>query len=192
MIWYSGPHIGVTSDIKLFRDNCPWLEPGERLLGDKAYVGEPEYLIPPLKKKKGAPKLTGRAHHFNNVHAWYRATIEHCFAFIKRYVAVDGYERYYVCVSIIIDSDVIMFDIVIYRRYRILNGVYRGHVTSHPHHLSDCLKIIMHTSYMYTKDNPQRRHQDMDVSLVEADVSKYRCRTDATDVVRERQASASA
>ena len=84
MIWYSGPHIGVTSDITVFRENCPPLDPGERLLGDKAYVGEPEYLIPPYKKKRGQIKLPDRKWHFNNIHAWYRATIEHCFAFVKR------------------------------------------------------------------------------------------------------------
>jgi hypothetical protein len=60
------------------------LYPGERLLGDKAYVGEPEYLIPPKKKRRGEDKITGRRWHFNNIHAWYRATIEHSFAFVKR------------------------------------------------------------------------------------------------------------
>lgn len=64
----------------------PPLVDGERLLGDKAYVGEREYLIPPYKKKKGKATLSKRRHDFNNVHAWYRATIEHCFAFVKRSV----------------------------------------------------------------------------------------------------------
>lgn len=104
IIWYSGPHLGVTADIKVFRENCPWLEPGERLLGDKAYVGEPEYLIPPLKKKKGAPKLAGRPYHFNNIHAWYRSTIEHCFAFIKRSVSTSTRDRTRSILSIVIDK----------------------------------------------------------------------------------------
>jgi hypothetical protein len=86
IIWYSGPHLGVTSDIKVFRQNCPPLLPGERLLGDKAYIGEPEYLIPPFKKKRGEVRLSERKWDFNNAHAWYRATIEHCFAYVKRYV----------------------------------------------------------------------------------------------------------
>lgn len=84
IIYYSGPHLGVTSDINVFRENCPWLAPGERLLADKAYYGEPDYLIVPYKKRHGQARLTGRRHDFNNVHAWYRATIEHTFAFIKR------------------------------------------------------------------------------------------------------------
>jgi hypothetical protein len=45
------------------------------------------------------------------------------------------------------------------RRYRILNGVYRGHLISHPEFLAAALKIIMHTNYMYTKDHPQRTHR---------------------------------
>lgn len=45
---------------------------------------------------------------------------------------------------------------VCYRRYRILNGVYRGHLLSNPEYLAAALKIIMHTNYMYTKDHPQR------------------------------------
>jgi hypothetical protein len=86
IIWYSGPHLGVTSDIRLFRENPPPLEHGERLLGDKAYVGERSRLIAPYKKKRGQAKLAGRKWDFNNVHAWYRATIEHCFAYVKRSV----------------------------------------------------------------------------------------------------------
>lgn len=86
IIWYSGPHIGVTSDINVFRRDCPPLDPGERLLGDKAYLGEPEYLIAPYKRKPNGPPISGRKWHFNNIHAWYRSTIEHTFAFIKRSV----------------------------------------------------------------------------------------------------------
>lgn len=82
--WYSGPHLGVTSDIKLFRRRPPPLDDGEKLLADKAYVGAPEHLIVPFKKRRNEDKLSGRRYHFNNVHAWYRATIEHCFAYVKR------------------------------------------------------------------------------------------------------------
>lgn len=86
LIWYSGPHIGVTSDIKLFRDHSPPLADGERLLGDKAYVGLRGRVIAPYKKKPRAARLSERRLAFNMVHGWYRATIEHCFAFVKRSV----------------------------------------------------------------------------------------------------------
>ena len=87
IIWYSGPHLGVTSDIRLFREHTPPLEPGERLLGDKAYVGDLR-LVAPFKKRRGQAQISQRKRAFNVVHSWYRATIEHCFAFLKRSVIV--------------------------------------------------------------------------------------------------------
>lgn len=84
LMWYSGPHLGVTSDIKLFREHTPPLLEGERLLADKAYQGAREQLIVPYKKKRGGGELSQRRQNFNVAHAWYRATIEHCFAFVKR------------------------------------------------------------------------------------------------------------
>lgn len=57
-------------------------------------------------------------------------------------------------------------------RYRILNSMYRGHITSNIIHLHRALKIIMHTNYLYTKDHPQRTHEDMDLELDEVDPSE--------------------
>lgn len=56
-------------------------------------------------------------------------------------------------------------------RFRILNSVFRGHLTSNDAHLRDALKIIMHSNYLHTRDHPQRTHQDMDLDLVEVDVA---------------------
>lgn len=83
IIWYSGPHLGVTSDIRLFRENTPPLDAGEKVLGDKAYIGDAR-LIAPIKKRRGAATIPRRAQAFNIAHGWYRSTIEHCFAYIKR------------------------------------------------------------------------------------------------------------
>lgn len=52
-------------------------------------------------------------------------------------------------------------------RYRILNSTFRGHVTQDAAHLSAALKIIMHTSYMYTRDHPQRTHEAFDIDLAD-------------------------
>ena len=82
-MWYSGPHIGVKADIRLFREYTPPLGDGERLLGDKAYIGNAR-LVAPVKKRRGAAGLSRRDAAFNIVHGFYRATIEHRFAFIKR------------------------------------------------------------------------------------------------------------
>lgn len=57
-------------------------------------------------------------------------------------------------------------------RYRILNSVYRGHVTVDPSHLAAALKIIMHTNYMYTHDHPQRTHVPFDLDLDEVDAAE--------------------
>lgn len=87
IIWYSGVHLGTKSDIRIFRDNPPPLGPGERLLGDKAYIGEPDRLIAPVKKRRGQ-ELNVRDRAYNLVHGWYRSTVEHCFAYLKRSVPV--------------------------------------------------------------------------------------------------------
>jgi hypothetical protein len=180
IIWYSGPHLGVTSDIKLFRENPPPLLDGERLLGDKAYVGLRGRVLVPYKKKKGAAGLTTRRHEFNMVHGWYRATIEHCFAFVKRSVP-----RSHVCVkyrilSMTIDEMRFFVDLRIFAmfalicaiiRFRILNGVYRGRIVSDAKYLTRALKIIMHTNYIYTRDHQQRFNLPMELDLDELDAA---------------------
>ena len=60
---------------------------------------------------------------------------------------------------------------VVLRRFRILNTVYRGHVTANPQPLARALKIIIHSNYMYTRDHPQRNHQPMDLELSEVDAA---------------------
>lgn len=77
--------MGVTSDIRVFRENTPPLAAGERLLGDKAYIGDAR-LIAPVKKRRGVPVLAQRDQAYTLLHGWYRSTIEHCFAYIKRSV----------------------------------------------------------------------------------------------------------
>lgn len=83
LMWYSGTHIGVTHDLQLFRLHMPALAPGERILGDKAYVGN-HRLLAPHKMRRRAVGLTRRQSAYNDIHSWYRSTIEHCFAFVKR------------------------------------------------------------------------------------------------------------
>jgi hypothetical protein len=85
--WYSGSHLGVTHDLRLFREHMPALQHGERILGDKAYVGH-HRLLAPHKAARRAVGLTRRQMAYNIVHSWYRATIEHCFAYLKRSVTM--------------------------------------------------------------------------------------------------------
>lgn len=53
------------------------------------------------------------------------------------------------------------------RRFRILNGVYRGHIVSSAAFLTRTLKIIMHSNYIYTRDHQPRNHQPFDLDLDE-------------------------
>ena len=153
-MWYSGPHIGVTHDVRLFRENTPPLQRGEKLLGDKAYVGNP-LLIAPHKMARGV--LSQRKRAFNVVHSWYRVTIEHCFAFVKR---SDDAHR---CAQVrIIQALTVFCDFCVFAcRYRILSGVYRGKYFKRPEPMQNALKIIMHLSVMHTKRSPLRTHQPL-------------------------------
>ena len=58
-----------------------------------------------------------------------------------------------------------------YRRFRILNSVYRGHVATNADHLTQALKIIMHSNYLHTRDHPQRNHMPMNLDLDEVDAA---------------------
>lgn len=60
-------------------------------------------------------------------------------------------------------------DVVDVCSFRILNSVFRGHVTSNGDRLEQALKIIMHSNYLHTRDHPQRTHQSLDLELEEED-----------------------
>jgi hypothetical protein len=50
-IWWSGPHLGTTADVEIWRANHPTLDVNEKLLADKAYQGDHD-LLTPYKRKK--------------------------------------------------------------------------------------------------------------------------------------------
>jgi len=56
-------------------------------------------------------------------------------------------------------------------RYRILNSVYRGHITTDSKYLARALKlkIIIHTNYLYTSTHPQRTHHPLELTLDDVD-----------------------
>lgn len=52
-IFFSGPHIGVRSDIRLWQEHGAALAAGEFVLADKAYVSKDlTNVLAPYKKKK--------------------------------------------------------------------------------------------------------------------------------------------
>ena len=154
IIWYSGTHNGVDSDIKLWRDHSPPLERGEQILGDKAYVGH-HRLIAPHKLRRGEAELSRRKKAYNIAHSWYRATIEHCFAFIKRCVLQQSSA---VCIKVLILITLLLFCC----RYAIIGTKYRGRHHGKPWNLDNALKIIIHISSAYTQRNPQRTYRPIE------------------------------
>ena len=69
-LFVSGPHVGVRSDIRLWRECGPVLLAGENVLGDKAYVSAdvPTVLAPYKKTDGGSLSLEQRD--FNIVHRY--------------------------------------------------------------------------------------------------------------------------
>jgi len=85
--YFSGPHLGVISDNTLVKQYPPLLiSIDERILGDKAYTDRSlaHVVIAPIKKKRNN-SLTSVCEKYNVIHAWYRASIEHAFGYIKRF-----------------------------------------------------------------------------------------------------------
>ena len=130
-MWYSGPHLGTPSDITLFEENQPPLSPNEQLFADKAYVKDEwnNILIAPIKNQKGCT-VTEDQSAFNDIIAWYRASIEHAFGFLKRYIILSS----------------------IYRG-RICNKNNNSALA-----LSQIIKILIHSDAVYIRNHPHRTH----------------------------------
>jgi hypothetical protein len=82
-IFISGPHIGVRSDISIWRRDGPWLGHAEYVLGDKAYIGDGDIISP--YKKPALGSLSQVKKDVNTIHSWFRATVEHTFAPMKSF-----------------------------------------------------------------------------------------------------------
>jgi hypothetical protein len=93
-MWFSGPHLGITHDLTLFKENRPPLDEQEQLLGDKAYCSADisNVLLAPFKKAQRRP-LSQRQKAYNTVHRWYRATVEHSIGYIKRFSILNTIYR---------------------------------------------------------------------------------------------------
>jgi hypothetical protein len=148
-IWYSGPHLGTTHDVKLYRRVHPPMN-GQKVLADLAYIGGQERaheLIVPFKKQLvrrrvlstgrvsiNSIPLTENQSLFNRIHAWYRTTIEHAFGFVKR--------------------------------FRIINSTYRGRIKQHPDYVTRAVKIIMSVSNIHLRAHPHRQH----IAMIDGDI----------------------
>ena len=69
-VFISGPHAGVRSDIRLWREFGPVLPDGENVLGDKAYVAaDVTDVLAPWKKPDGE-ELPLEKQDFNIIHRY--------------------------------------------------------------------------------------------------------------------------
>jgi len=82
-MYVTGPHLGVTGDAKLWQQHGPPMA-AQVVLGDKAYCGE-DGVIAPHKKRRYQAHLAQEQVEFNLLHRFYRSTVEHSFAQIKKY-----------------------------------------------------------------------------------------------------------
>ena len=120
----SGPHIGVMSDISIYRKVSPPLEKGECIMGDKAYCSadlEDELVAPIKKPRKG--QLTQDETDYNAEHGWYRSSIEHCFGYMKRFKILSGVFR-----GNVSDSETLLADAV-----KIITHVDAAFISLFPH-----------------------------------------------------------
>jgi len=84
VMWYSGPHAGCVGDPILWKNSHSDIDlhPLECLLADKIY-GKGKNLIAPPKRKNNQP-LDIDSRCINDLHTYYRVTIEHVIGFAKR------------------------------------------------------------------------------------------------------------
>jgi hypothetical protein len=92
-LYYSGPHIGSRSDIRLWEENTAPIGEGDRLIADKGYYQRFENdrlqrLVVPFKEYKDKP-LTDAQRRFNRRLQWVRSTVEHVIGFIKRFAILS-------------------------------------------------------------------------------------------------------
>jgi hypothetical protein len=66
-LFWSGPHAGVRSDIRVWRDHGPTMAADDFVLGDKAYQGAPD-VISPYKRPRGG-QLSRHQKDYNTVHS---------------------------------------------------------------------------------------------------------------------------
>jgi hypothetical protein len=135
----------------------PPLTDGELLLGDKAYSDQQLHhqIIAPIKARPNQPLMDAQLE-YNKLHGWYRASIEHCFGYIKRF-RIIGNHAPHTCNSLnIIDNQLTNLHCVS------IGTVYRGKLSF----LRHVIKIIIHADAMYLHSFPHREYPSIAVFSV--------------------------
>ena len=89
--FFTGPHPGVISDIKLYKKYTPPLDADECIFGDKAYCDNTlrNKIITPFKKPRHR-ELNREEGYYNKMLGWYRTSIEHTFGYMKRFIIISN------------------------------------------------------------------------------------------------------
>jgi len=90
IVLWTGPHLGVTSDVSIWRQTAQWhpFRPWEWWLGDLGYVGALGLLYKYKRRTRARgqpppPPLTRAQKYYNNVHEFYRNRVEQIVDVIK-------------------------------------------------------------------------------------------------------------
>ena len=81
IVWFSMPHLGVTSDPKIWRHTRPHFNAGEFVLADGAYISCAHCLCP-YKAQQGQPLAAGEDE-VNSLIQLYRARVEHVIGLVE-------------------------------------------------------------------------------------------------------------
>jgi len=85
IIWYSGPHAGCQGDPLLWTNSNKENEMNEYecWLADKVYSNKGKLVVPP-KRLRSQNEISIEGQCINELHTYYRVTIEHVIGFVKR------------------------------------------------------------------------------------------------------------
>jgi hypothetical protein len=142
LCYFSGPHLGVINDNKLFKQYPPPLIEGEYLLGDKAYCDGAlsHCMVYPIKASRSS-ELSDEERAYNELHGFYRASIEHAFGYSKRFRIIG--------MLIAHSSSHLRAH---HRITTYVGTVYRGE----PSFLQSVVKLILHVDAWYLSISPHR------------------------------------
>lgn len=91
IVSYSGPHVGTVADVTIWRRRKPKIEPSERVLADKAYIGGGSEFICQFKKKNR--DLSQYEKDFNLIQGFFRGRVEHVIGFVKNFGILNSVYR---------------------------------------------------------------------------------------------------
>jgi hypothetical protein len=156
IMWYSGPHFGVTHDLRLWAEKSPNMAAGDKILGDKAYVSaEFRHTFVTPFKKPARGQLSEEEKEFNKMHSFYRATVEHVFGYLKRYRILSSQYRGQVKLSAEQVAEIKSAD-------------NDDGLSAHCGRLASALKIIVHASNVHLKLYPKRTYHQ--IHLIPEDI----------------------